>query len=168
MFEEKFLEFGIKRENEERRDGGCCIVFDIKTKKYAVYKHPRSDILGLFGGGFDIEEDEKDGCLRELVEESGLVDYLYTEKLDKVITHYFNNNKMINRVAYATCYLVILNSLKKEETRLENHETNFKFILASHDDILNSWIINNNNKDYDHWIYFFEKARSRLIELGYI
>jgi hypothetical protein len=29
-------EFGIKRDNEERRDGGCGIVFDPATKLYAV------------------------------------------------------------------------------------------------------------------------------------
>lgn len=30
------LEFGIKRENEERRDGGCAVVFDPVSQKYAV------------------------------------------------------------------------------------------------------------------------------------
>lgn len=168
MNEEEILEFGIKRENEERRDGGCSVVFDPETKKYAVYKNQKNDIFGLFGGGFNEFEDEKDGCLRELVEESGLVDYFYIEKLDKVITHFFNNNKMINRVAYSTCYLVVLNSLKKEETRLEEHESDFRFILASDNEILNNWKSNNSNKDYDHWIYFLEKANKRLKELGHI
>ena len=93
MEEEKILEFGIKRKNEERRDGGCSIVFDPETKKYAVYRHPRTKAICLFGGGFDEGESEKEGCLRELREESGLIDYHYTEKIDKVICHYFNRNK---------------------------------------------------------------------------
>lgn len=168
MEKEGILEFGIKRENEERRDGGCCVVFDPNTKKYAVYKHPKSDVFCLFGGGFDEGEDEQKGCLRELVEESGLVDYSYTEKLDSVITHYFNNNKMVNRIAYATCYLVVLNSLKKEDTKLENHESDFKFILATSDEILNNWNFNNNSKDYEHWIYFLKKAVQRLEKLGHL
>ena len=29
----KILEFGIKRENEERRDGGSGVIFDPKTQK---------------------------------------------------------------------------------------------------------------------------------------
>ena len=33
---EGILEFGIKRENEERRDGGCSVVFNPETQKYAV------------------------------------------------------------------------------------------------------------------------------------
>ena len=167
MEEEKILEFGIKRENEERRDGGCCVVFDPKTRKYAIYRHPKTNVLCLFGGGFNDGEDEKDGCIRELQEESGLTDFLYTEKIDRVYVHYFNKNKKINRVAYATCVLVILKSLKREETKLEEHESDFEFMLCSGDEILNSWRSFNQNKDYDHWIYFLDKAVKRIKELGY-
>ena len=31
-------EFGIKRENEERRDGGCAVVFDPTSQKSAAVK----------------------------------------------------------------------------------------------------------------------------------
>ena len=40
------LEFGIKRENEERRDGGCAVVFDPVSQKYAVYRNLKN-ILGI-------------------------------------------------------------------------------------------------------------------------
>lgn len=163
----KILEFGIKRENEERRDGGCSVVFDPETQRYAVYRHPKSKALCLFGGGFDEGEDDRDGCLRELKEESGLIDYLYIEKMDSVTTHYFNRVKEINRVAYTTCLLVILNSKKREETRPEEHEKNFEFLWTTSDEILESWKISNANKDYDHWIYFFNKATKRIKELGH-
>ena len=96
------LEFGIKREDEERRDGGCCVVFNPENKKYAVYKYSKTTALCLFGGGFDEGENEREGCLRELLEESGLKNYLHVEKIDKVVTHYFNENKRVNRVAYAS------------------------------------------------------------------
>lgn len=166
--EEEILEFGIKREDEERRDGGCCVVFNPKNKKFAVCNHPRTKALCLFGGGFDDGEDERTGCLRELKEESGLVDYFYIEKIDKVKTHYFNRNKEIYRVAYATCFLVLLNSLKTEEVKLEDHEKDFEFIWATSDEILSSWYLNNKNKDYDHWIYFLNKSIKRLKELKYL
>ena len=35
--ENSILEFGIKRENEERRDGGGVVIFDPETQKYVVY-----------------------------------------------------------------------------------------------------------------------------------
>jgi len=162
------LEFGIKRKNAKRRDGGCCIVLDPKTKKFAVYKHPKSNALCLFGGGFDEGENEKDGCLRELVEESGLVDFSYLEKIDKVVCHYFNRNKEVFRVAEATCFLVILKSLKREKTKLENHENGFEFVWATYDEVFNAWKNNNENNDYDHWVYFLEKSKQRLEELGHI
>jgi ADP-ribose pyrophosphatase YjhB (NUDIX family) len=165
--EEKILEFGIKRESEERRDGGCVVVFDPKTQKYAVYKHPRTKVICLFGGGFDEGENEEDGCLRELREESGLVDFLHTEKIDKAYVHYFNRNKKINRVAYATCVLVILKSLKREKPKLEEHENDFEFMLMTAEEIFNSWKSFNQDHDYDHWIYFLNKAVKRIKELGF-
>ncbi|HAQ02592.1 hypothetical protein A2467_00025 [Candidatus Nomurabacteria bacterium RIFOXYC2_FULL_36_8] len=163
---EEILEFGIKREGEERRDGGCSVVFDPQTQKYAVYRNLKNGVLGLFGGGFDEGEDEETGVLRELVEESGLVDYLHIEKVDKVLTHYFNSNKQVPRVAYATCLLVILNSQKTQQTKLEEHE-NFELEWHTNEEILTSWMSRNHNKDYDHWVYLMNKAVKRAKELGH-
>lgn len=160
------LEFGIKRENEERRDGGCSIVFDPLTQKYAVYRNLKNGVLGLFGGGFEEDEDEKDGVLRELVEESGLIDYLHIEKIDRVLTHYYHINKNINRVASASCFLVVLKSRNTQPTKLEEHE-DFELMWATEEEIFSSWKSKNENKDYDHWIYFLDKANTRLKELGY-
>ena len=162
----EILEFGIKRENEERRDGGCSVVFDPKTQKYAVYRNLKNGAIGLYGGGFDEGEDEQSGVLRELVEESGLTDYLYIEKVDKVLTHYYNSNKNVPRVAYASCFLVVLDSINREPTKLEAHE-NFELIWATPREILSSWKSRNHNKDYDHWVYLFNKAIIRLRELGH-
>ena len=164
--EEEILEFGIKRENEERRDGGCGIVFDPLTQRYAVYKHSKSNALCLYGGGINKDEDPKEGILREIVEESGLHDFLYAEKVDKVITHYYNSNRGINRVAYATCFLVILKSTDLLPTKLEEHEK-FESKWETSEKIFSSWKSENQNKDYDHWFYFFKKAISRAKELGY-
>ena len=54
-------EFGIKRDNEERRDGGCAIVYDSITQKYAVGKHLEGNFLRLFSGGVDATEDIVEG-----------------------------------------------------------------------------------------------------------
>ncbi|MEK7088899.1 MAG: hypothetical protein AAB913_02095 [Patescibacteria group bacterium] len=51
-------EFGIKRDNEERRDGGCAVVFDPQNQKYAVYRNLKNEMLGLYGGGFDENENK--------------------------------------------------------------------------------------------------------------
>lgn len=32
-------EFGIPRENEKRRDGGCAVIYDPKSHLFAVGKH---------------------------------------------------------------------------------------------------------------------------------
>lgn len=164
--ESEILEFGIKREDEERRDGGCSVVFDPETEMYAVFRDLRNGSMGLFGGGFDEGEDEQSGVLRELVEESGLNDYSYIERIEKIETHYFNSNKKVNRVALATCFLVILNSTNRESLKLEEHEK-IELVWATPKEILFDWESRNHNKDYDHWIYLFNKSVTRLRELGH-
>ncbi|HEY4515600.1 MAG TPA: NUDIX domain-containing protein [Candidatus Paceibacterota bacterium] len=165
MNNETILEFGTKRENEERRDGGCGVVFDPKSQKYAVNKH-QNGLLGLFSGGVDPKEDIKAGVLREVTEESGLDDFLYIEKIAEALTHYRNILKNVNRVAKATCFLVILKSTREVPVHREAHET-FTLEWATAEKIVSNWESWNENKDHDHWIYFMKKAVARAKELGY-
>lgn len=162
----EILEFGIKRENEERRDGGCGIVFDPGTQKYAVGKQADDGLLRLFSGGVDSGEDMEEGVLREVREESGLYDFLHVEKIAEAITHYHNSLRNVNREAHATCFLIILKSADLKPVHLEEHEK-FSLVWATAEEILNDWGSRNENKDYDHWIYFFNKAVKRAKELGY-
>ncbi len=159
-------EFGIKRENEERRDGGCGIVFDPASQRYAVGKQTNSGLLRLFSGGVDEHEDIQTGVLREVTEESGLANFLYVEKIGKALTHYHNTLKNINRLGYATCFLIILQNTNLIETQLEAHEQ-FTLVWATAEEIVADWRSRNENKDYDHWIHFFSKAVKRAVELGY-
>ena len=161
----KILEFGIKREGEEQRDGGCAVVFSPETQKYAVGKQDDGR-LRLFSGGADPREDIKEEALREGIEESGLHDFLYVEKIAEVLAHYYNNLKNVNRVAHVTCFLVILKSTDLVPTRLEEHEK-FSLAWATAEEIISDWESRNENKDYDHWIYFMKKSVKRAMELGY-
>lgn len=122
-------EFGIKKDNEERRDGGAAVVFDSQTQKYAVGWQTAGDnyqsedgLFRLFSGGVDEGEDMKSGTLREVTEESGLYEFLYVEEIAQAFTHYYNSLRKVNRVALATCFLVVVKSTKTIETKLEAHE----------------------------------------------
>lgn len=166
MTQNSIKEFGTKRENEERRDGGCAVVFDPQTKTYAVGKQTTDGLFRLFSGGVDSNEPIQQGVLREVIEESGLNDFRYVEKIAEAYTHFYNNLKNVNRVAFATCFLVILNSKDTIATKLEKHEK-FTLHFTTSEDILKNWEDRNQNKDYDHWIYFFNKSIDRIKELGY-
>lgn len=159
-------EFGIKRDNEERRDGGCGVVFDPEKQLYAVGQQFDDGLFRLFSGGVDNNEEIEAGVLREVIEESGLNDFLYIEKIAEAFTHYRNNLRNVNRVAEATCFLVILRSTRLVETKLEEHEK-FSLAWATAPEILANWRARNENRDYDHWIYFLEVAVKRAVELGY-
>lgn len=160
-------ELGIKRENEERRDGGCGIVFDPISQKFAVGKEHENGRLRLFSGGVDSNEDIAEGIFREVLEESGLYDFIYTEKIGEVLCHFYNRLKNVNRVALATCFLIVLRSTDLKPTQLEEHE---KFTLAwvTADEMVNNWKSRNQNHDNDHWLYFMERVLIRLKELKYL
>lgn len=159
-------EFGIKRENEERRDGGCGVVFDPTNQKYAVGKRSEDGLFILFSGGVENGEDIQKGVLREVTEESGLSEFLYIERIAEAFTHYRNLAKKVNRVAHATCFLVILKNTNLIDVKLEAHEK-FSLHWAATEEIISNWVSRNENKDYDHWIYFLTESVKRARELGY-
>ena len=158
-------EFGIKRENEERRDGGCAIVFDPKTQLYAVGKQENNARFRLFSGGVDEGENIQEGILREVVEESGLNDFLHVEKIAQAFTHFHNTLKKVNRSGMATCLLVILKSRNNVGAKLEEHEK-FSLEWDTSDAIISNWQELNEDKTYDHWIYFMKLAVERIKELS--
>ncbi|NDE68310.1 hypothetical protein EB052_01750 [bacterium] len=159
-------EFGTKRENEERRDGGCGIVFDPATQMYAVGKQTDNGFFRLFSGGVDPKEDIREGVLREVVEESGLHDFLHVEQIAEAFAHYHNSLRNVNRVAKATCFLIILKSASLIPAKLEAHEK-FSLAWATASDIFANWQTHGADGGCDHWIYFMKKAVARARELGY-
>ncbi len=154
-------EFGIKRDNEERRDGGCGIVYDPVSKKFAVGEEHEKGLYRLFSGGVDVGEDIQQGVLREVLEESGLYDFKSVEKIAEAMTHYRNDLKNVNRVAHATCFLIVLNSTDTKEVHLEEHEK-FSLVWVTEQELLNNWTERNKNKDMDHWFYFFGLAKEKM------
>ncbi len=164
--EKNIPEFGIKRENEERRDGGCGVVFDPETQKYAIGIYTENGNLWLFSGGVNVGEDIKDGVLREITEEGGLHDFLYIEKIAEAMCHYYNTLKKVNRVGHATCFFVVLKSRDLVQTKLEEHEK-FTLVWVTAQEILDNWNKRELNRRPEHWIYFLKKSVNRAIELGY-
>lgn len=166
--DEDILEFGIKRENEERRDGGFAIIFDPKNKLYAVGQHVSSDFLFLFGGGRNEGENKKEGIIREVREESGLHDFLYVEEIGEAMVHYFHSIKKVNRITRAACFLIILDSTSLIDTEPEEHE-NFSLTWVTKEDLIFNWKNNRNDENQPHhWVYFLEKSSIKLKELGHL
>lgn len=165
---EDILEFGIKRENEERRDGGFAIIFDPKNQLYAVGQYESNNFLYLFGGGRNEGENKKDGVVREVKEESGLYDFLHVEEIGEAMVHYFHSMKKVNRITLAACFLIVLNSASLVDTEQEEHE-NFNLTWVKKEDLVFNWKNNRDNENQPHhWMYFLEKASERLRDLGHI
>ncbi len=142
------------------------MVIDPATQLYAVGKRDSDGLYLLFSGGVDPEEDIEKGVLREIKEESGLYDFAYVEKLTEALTHYHNIAKNVNRVAHATCFLAVLNSADVVPLQLEEHEK-FSLHWATADEIFENWKHRNEQKDFDHWVYFLTEGVARARELGY-
>ena len=159
-------EVGVRHPHEERRDGGCGVVFDPKKQKYAVATHP-DGLVRLFSGGVDKSEDLERGVMREVTEESGLHDFGHIEKIRSCFTHYFNTRKQVYRSAFATCFLVVLKSDARKEQKLEPHERGFEVAWMSPQEIVRNWMAQNADHSLDHWFIFLREAVARAIELGY-
>lgn len=166
LYRSRIPEFGIARENEERRDGGCGVIFDPATQRYAVGQRNTDGLMLLFGGGVSEDEPIEQGVLREVEEESGLHDFLHVEHIAEALTHYHNAAKKVNRVAHARCFLLVLNSTVTKPTKLEAHE-DFSLAWTTPEELIAHWNEWNSEKEYDHWIYFMEKGKQRAQELGY-
>lgn len=159
-------EFGIKRENEERRDGGIGIVFDPNTQKYAVGKQHENGALRLFSGGVDPDEDLEKGILREVTEESGLYDFEHVENIGQGYAHYYNSLRKVNRVTLSSCLLVVLKSRDLKPVKLEDHEK-FSLEWVSQQELMDDLKARNEDQGNDHWVYFMGKAIRKLDELGF-
>lgn len=157
---------GREQPNEERRDGGCGVVFDPASQRYAVATHP-DGLLRLFAGGVAEGEDLEKGIIREVTEESGLHDFGHIERIQTSFTHFYNSRKKVNRSALATCYLAILKSTNLKQTHLEEHEKAFELAWKSADEILENWSTRNDDHGLDHWVDFMIQSVGRAIELGH-
>ncbi len=158
-------ETGTKRPNEERRDGGCAVIFDPNTQKYAFGRLPEGK-YDLFGGGVGVQENLVEGILREVEEESGLHHFSYKETIDDAFVHYHNSKKKIDRVARATCLLLILQDDALKSLKQEKHE-DYTLVWSEPDKIIKWWEENNHMHDYDHWIIFLKNGVTRAVELEY-
>ncbi len=158
-------EFGEKRENEERRNGGCAVIFNPETRLFAVGWREVQGLYWLFSGGVEAGEDIEQGVLREVREESGLYDFAHVEKVAEAEAHYRNSAKQVNRVAHATCFLVILKTANLVPTQLEAHEQ-FTLSWVTPAEIRANWEANGED-GLGHWLYFLEKATERLAVLSY-
>jgi leucyl-tRNA synthetase len=158
-------ETGIRRDEEEVRDGGCAVVFDPEKQLYAVGLG-KEGYARLFSGGVDDGEHIQSGVEREVTEESGLWDFKQVEEIGTALAHYHNHLRKVNRIAKATCFLIILNSSKLKDRALEDHE-DFDLEWMSADEILSNWSQYNQEKDLDHWVLFLKKSVARAIELGF-
>lgn len=158
-------ETGLKRENEQKTQGGCGVIFDPETQKYAVAVHTNG-LLGFFSGGVAEDEEMQAGVMREVLEESGLYDFKHVEYVSSAYTHYYNHLKGINRAGWAHCFLMILNSRNTKELQLEEHET-FSLGWASAEEIRQNWQERNGEHSFDHWFGFLNNSVSRAIKLGY-
>lgn len=164
--EKPILEFGLTRENEERRDGGCAVIFDPATGLYAVGERSTDGGYILFSGGMQEGEDVETAVLREAREESGLYDFAQVEKIAEAMVHYRNSLKQVNRVGHATCFLVILRSSDLQPTALEEHEK-FHLVWKTRAQVLANWAADTTGHGLDHWIYFLNAAGERAVELGF-
>lgn len=157
-------ESGMRRQNEERRDGGVAVIFDPKTQKYAFGKTSEG-LLDLFGGGVDGGEELFKGIKREVEEESGLHKFSDEGILDDAFVHYFNFKKQVPRRARATCLILVLEDRAIGNLAQEKHE-DYQLLWLDPDEAISYWEHNDEDGDYAHWVKFLKRGVNWLVDEG--
>jgi len=159
-------ETGELRKDEVFSDGGCGVVFDPETQKYAMAEWSDGR-LNFFAGGPEPEDVTiRDTILREVVEESGLHDFKEDHFICTTYPHYYHTAKKLNRVARAEAHLLILESRDTREVQLMDHEQ-FVLVWKDADEIREKWESMNQDGGYTHYLMSLRHGVAKAIELGY-
>lgn len=96
------------------------ILYNPKTKLFALQYSGLTDWYCTLGGGIEPKETILQAVFRELIEESGYIDFTIASKLGKIIAYFNHEGK--NRERFSHGFLVYLNSEKNVGAALTEAE----------------------------------------------
>lgn len=123
--------------NEENNERIVAIIEDPVTNKFLTlnWGHKLGGVL-FVGGGREKDEDLVETALREIKEETGLMDLAYIAKTERMHHHYFAFSKNVARNIDVTGLHFRLNSKKKvEENLMHDEKGNFKLEWLTKDEV---------------------------------
>ena len=95
------MESKEKMKKDEMAD--ALLFLDPVSQKYAVNRMIDHNRFGFFSGGVEDGESMEEGILREVIEESGLYDFLYVEKIGEALCHFYASLKKVK--SCCICYM---------------------------------------------------------------
>lgn len=137
-----------KRQNDEKNITGVVVaLFDPKIQKYACLEmgsplidtgnknNEKKYILVTWGRNGD--EDFADTAKREAQEEWWIVDIQRVLRLgDCIYSRYHHSRKKDNRFSQVNPYLIVTDSQKVQEQKLEDHENDFELVRMSANEMM--------------------------------
>lgn len=164
------LEFGTPHTNAQYRKSVGAIIFNPATKKILTLDWRVLPVHGIVQGGQDNGEDDVATLDREMTEETGYIDFEIQDKLgENIISHFYAFQKKVWRKIELACYLVILNSEKQIEAKLDEVES-FDLVWMDIDDYIT--MVANHKPSIEHNFEslreFSIRAKKLLISKGYL
>lgn len=120
--ENEILILGQKPEKVDNfRENVRVLLYDPKTDKYAIQFIEKWGEYNLLGGGVEKDHSQIETVKKELIEESGYIDFTIVSQLGgKIECFYEEDGKNFERVS--TGFLAILNSESNVGTKMEDYE----------------------------------------------
>jgi leucyl-tRNA synthetase len=133
----------------------------IKDKEGNFYFISENDRVHFVGGGIDEGEDELIALRREVTEETGFTDFEVFKKISPYLTvRGFRHGKNKNQRSLGCAYEVVLNSLKKIDSEIE--QGRHELVILKKEEVLK-------NISWDHHRYLFERylqSETAFLEKG--
>jgi len=104
----------------ECRDGVAAVL--VKNGKVAILYNKKTDEYRIISGGYEADEDDFTTLKREIVEESGYIDFEIKDYLGQIEANFFAKGKNVERHKFHKGYLVNLLSDRTVSTSFEEDE----------------------------------------------
>ncbi len=114
--------FGEVRKDSVHRDGVAAVITRMADKKILVLYNKLLDEYRLPAGGYEKNEDSITTLKREILEESGYVNFKIEEYLGQIFAHHYALGRNVWRNKYQKAYHVILNSEESVPLQPDEHE----------------------------------------------
>jgi valyl-tRNA synthetase len=150
-FEEKILilESSKPKKNVKtiQREGGTAIIENVEGGKFLIQKYDEQ--IGFVGGGIEKNETRKEAIKREIIEETGYLNFEIKKLLKQNLTTYgFRKHKNINQKFTEDIFYVKLKNYEKQKSEEESGE--FKLEWLEKNKVLK-------NINVDHHIQIFKE-----------
>ena len=152
----KSEEYGTPHPSATDVEGVVVVGYDPASDKWLALQWTVKKAIWLVGGGREGDEPFRQAALRELREETGYAHCQEQIQLGgPILSHYFNEKKGLYRRSNSLAFLCILDSSRKGQQELEEHEK-FDVVWLDYETLREA--LRQTGGGVEHWLAVLKRA----------